>query len=121
MIENRFLPRVWDEEYKTHYYPEFSDRTGKLSFWNKYGDRLPLKDVFRKDSNYVLEACTGIKDKNGKLIYEGDIIEDMDSEIKSRYVIKYNAEKGFWMAGTYALAMCVEALRERYSVIGNID
>ncbi len=36
------------------------------------------------DEIYIIERCTGIKDKDGKLIYQGDIVkttDTLDSEI----------------------------------------
>lgn len=68
-------------------------------------------------SDCVLLQCTGLKDKNGKLLYEGDIIQIPDPYKENtflRVIIKWEIQfthTGFWINSDFA--KCSE-------VIGNI-
>jgi len=84
--------RVWDSDQQIMDYPEDTPKyvlTG-LGELRRYNDIVDNK-------HYIIQQLTGMVDRNGKKIYEGDIVEYIEGvELgdKSKYVcvVKYDEE-----------------------------
>ena len=78
MSNSRFKFRVWDGE---KYFNDnvFLLPTGELGFFvNSMGN--PSHRTFQHQENFTIEQCTGLEDRKGRLIFEGDRCRVYDSK-----------------------------------------
>lgn len=114
-MQDRFKFRIWYEpEQKMMLFNNLtlidgkvSENTGGLMF-KSYDHNI--KDVHKcKPEDFHIMQCTGLRDKNGKLIYEADCLGHVHNVVE-------DLNGGYFVAGDKPL----EALNSSLEVVGNI-
>lgn len=99
----------------------YCEKTGAYFITNMGKDHISYIGFHQKvDSNTICQ-CIGIKDKNGRVIWENDIVEYRDCTTE-RYVVVYENDKACFEYQQYGCSIMNfdEMSRVEVEVVGNM-
>ena len=103
-LNDRFTFRLWSNRLK-----RYLGQSPCIGLEEGY-----FANVHTLEDNQVIEQCTGLRDKNGKLVFEGDIIQDWN---RALYRVFWFDELAQFCIDFHSLH---QAFDERFHVVGNI-
>lgn len=121
---NRFRFRIWNEEEKKWSKGLLNNGKGWVDVgWFLEGGSIDSRGNAIVESKFTVEQCTGIRDTNGRLIYEGDILDGTEDGFDNKLVVRWNKTfGGFTLENTRPRGICLNTLiaATMMKILGNI-